>query len=232
MSGLLAGPRRRRGAISRDTKEATSVFVKRNTALSGIDLDRLDESELVDLVGLVAKVSDGIPNGHNFSRFSRKEQRQYEGLLEKAAGLARGTFAAERDAAVLRGKAESLARRARRVAIPTAERERSFLGRLGEDLRAGHIHAVDLCLLAAVAGALFNGEGFAPGSSISGSGDSLALTVDRRFGIVGADRDDDGLLARWEESLEWLGTRQYLDVRRDGPSYSIRLGPSTLKALR
>jgi hypothetical protein len=222
MSGLAGAVRRRRG-VSTSARESAELFLKQRH--HGVDIDRLDDDQVRELLDLIDKVK--VDGGVNFKVLGRKERRRYEQLVERAALLAPGAFQRERDEVALRSKAATLAKRAARLAVPTPQREQAFLGQLGEDLREGAIDIEDIAVLIAVLGSLFEGEGSAPGSSVSGG----ELIVDRRYGVAPASRDENGFLSRWEPSLQWLGEAGYLAVERSGPNYSIRVGAKTRAAL-
>jgi hypothetical protein len=222
---MSALTRRRRGGIDRDTKRMIEDSIRRTTVFPSVDLKRLSDDEQHELAQLFHEAS-APGGGTNFRQLSDKQRRAWEDLVEKTAGQP-GAFAAERNANDLRTKAAALARRAARAAVPTPKREQAFLGLLGQDLRYGTIDIEDVAALIAVLAALFDGDGLAPGSSVSG-GD---LLVDRRFGLAPASRDEDGFLARWESSLKWLSEAEYLAVERNGANYSIRVGTKTREAL-
>jgi hypothetical protein len=66
---------------------------------------------------------------------------------------------------------------------------------------------------------------------VEGRRDDATLVVDDvKYGILGVPAHG---LENWQQLLEWLERQQFLVIERGrGPTWRIRLGPKTLKALR
>jgi hypothetical protein len=228
---LAEAVRRRRGGVNAATKEAAETFIRRQTTFRDPDLDRLDDGEQRELVEVIGKATDGIPNGSNFSRLSAKEKARYEQLVEKAAG-APGAFAAERDAAALRGRVAALARRAAKAARPKAGGEAALFEVIGDHLAGNILHAEHVACLAVILAQLQTGKTFAPEARLEGGGDDAILVVHDRFGLVGADRDEYGLIAgRWRDAVQHLHRNGYLALSKQGPEWRIGIGSRTRRAL-
>jgi hypothetical protein len=225
--------RRRRGGINRDTKTATETFIRRrHTTLRDVNLERLDDGEQAELVGLIQKATADITSGHNFGRLTRKESGRYERLVEKSAALPPGQFRQDRDAVAIRDKAVTLARRIAMPSRPRSGGEAGLFELLGRDLAEGTLWAEHVLVLAVVLAQLLRAEPLAPQARIEGEGENVTLVADRRYGVLGVDHDPEAeLLARWIEPLEHLSVNDLLDVDRDGAEYRIKIGSRTRRAL-
>lgn len=231
MTGLTETVRRRRtGGIDRATKTATQNFIRRVTTFSDVDLDRLDGDEQARLVQVVNKATHDL-HGHNWERLSSKERKVWETLAEKAAGRP-GAFKAERDAASLGERAAALARRAARPKAAKPGGESGLFELLGDYLARNILHAEHVLVFTVVLAQLVRAEPLAPLSRIEGEGENVTLVADRKYGVLGVDHNPEAeLLTRWIEPLEHLAVNNLLDVERDGPTYRIKIGSRTRRAL-
>jgi hypothetical protein len=222
---------RRRSGLNRETRQVVLDFVRRNTTFRGLDLDRLHDGEQRELAQLVHAAT--VPSGGtNFSQLDKKQRHAYERLTEKLAGQP-GAFKAERNANDLRTRASALARRAAKPIRPKPEREVAFLEQIGDHLARNILHAEHAAALAVIVPQLLSGQTYAPGARIEmGEGDAATLVVDKRFGLIGLDRDPKGMLSGgWQDAVRHLSRNGYLRLEESGPEFKIQLGSRTRRAL-
>jgi hypothetical protein len=186
------------------------------------DLERLSESEAVELVELAERINRG-----DLDRSDRKFWR----LVAAASGWDRDHF--ERRAAEAKAAGKAAEREARERRMPWSRREeKNLLLALQEGLDGDELWVDDAMVVLLVAMQFASGKPLVPTSKIEGSaaaGD-LTLFVDVNYGFVG-DSDGSSATAGWRQRAAYLAEEGWLQIEGRGPRIRIRFGPRVLGLL-
>ena len=187
-------------------------------------IHRLSDDEARELVELVRRATPE-PRAFNLNELGRRDRAKFERLVARAAGLEDDHFdkiRANESAAV---KIRELARQAVRPRKLTPRQERAFLLEVSDHVRRGVLTAPTLAVIVLAVGEIFNGATGAPRGETVGSGATLRLVLDARYGFGEVD------LPRWQQSLSHATKNGWLVTTRQGPRIEVGLGARTLRLL-